>query len=308
MGFPAHVPAFRGMGFPAHARAAAAPMPLFPLVHSPIPTPRLFSIPMPSSPPIPFSPPDSQVSAILRDLTSPSLSLAEVAAQNSTSTEALCLWMLTPAIREQLESTDSISTWRTRLIAKSQLCKAIGACTDILDEFHTDRIAAKSAIPPPASHPPSDIADPTSPDSLRASIVRVRACECARKTATFLFQLSRLTETPGPRFHREQSPLRSETTPLAPRPQLAATPQPPPAPARPISLTSPPVSTQNPAPAPAPRIPPLSRLTPISTFLSSVGSPISIPSEPKRIRPEQRVPPSEPGRSRPEKLFPCPSG
>lgn len=291
--------------------------PSFFSLQSPAPHPQApSSLPMPSSPPITFSPPDSQVPVILRGLASPSLSLAEVAAQHNTSTEALSLWMLTPAIREQLESTDSISTWRTRLIAKSQLSKAIGACTEILAEFHADRVVSRTAASLSSSHPPSDIPLATSPDSLRASVVRVRACECARKSAAFIFQLSRLSETPGPRLQREQSPARSETLTAAPRPQVAPRTTPLPAPTRPTSIATPlpdtpttdalvssllsqppstplfPTSSRRPIPSIFPRKPPSPNLTPISTFLSSVGSPISqSQSEPGRIRPEPPPPP-----------------
>src|SRR6185436_1113479 len=125
---------------------------------------------------------------------SPSLSLAEVAAAHNTSTEALALWMTIPAIREQLESTDAISTWRTRLIAKSLLPKAVGACADILDDFHRRRPSRGMGLPAHVSAASAEVPLPITPDSLRAEIVRVGASESLRRCASLIFQISRVQE------------------------------------------------------------------------------------------------------------------
>lgn len=136
---------------------------------------------LPVDAPTLFNPPREAIPAILADLRRPDVSFTDLAKLHNTTPDALSLWLTTPAIAAQLESTDSVVCYRARLIAADKISIGIQACVAILDRFN-----AKHAGPPR-----------TAPDETDA-LHQLRECETARKAATTLLRLTRLAPTPRP--------------------------------------------------------------------------------------------------------------
>ena len=218
-------------------------------------------MPAPSST-ISFRPDPTHLDQVFNDLADQALSLREVAHRHNTSTEALAAWMTRPDIRDQLESSDSVSTWRTRLLAKSLLPKVLNACVQILDHPWHGR-PARGLAPIP---------DPSAPtlDPIRAALFHIRSAETTRRAASLILQLSRVEQTRAP--SRQPTNPSVHPLPSTPVPSVASTPP------IPFTPTPPPPPTFSPrpprpgTPTHAPSIPhfpsPLRDLTPISTLLA----------------------------------------
>jgi hypothetical protein len=187
------------------------------------------------TPPL-FSPAPEVADALLAAVADPTLSFHDLAAALGTTAQALSAWMIRPEIRERLETTDSVITWRTRLTASAQLTAVVKTLTNILANFNA-RSAPGAPAPRAGSEPDDWIAtlgrhddDPRS--KLRALELQLRDEDTARKSAQLLLRLASVRPvaahdqlTPAiPRATRpasEPAPTQSTPAPPAPEPALA---------------------------------------------------------------------------------------
>ncbi len=286
MGLPAM--SFGYPGSPNRVFAAAARDRRFSplLLHPSTPTrstPQASLPPMTPSPaPIPFTPPDANVPSILRALASPAYSLTQIAEACHTSLEALTLWMTTPAIREQLESSDAIAAWRTSYTARQSLSKSIASLDEILSENLTQR----------REHIAQSLAAKSTPaESLRNQIIETRHTESIRRCASLMLRLSRLPAPPPIPTAPSAQHTRSAHAPDATH-TPSASPSDSRLPADPVAQDSTDLPTPSPTHSPRPAAespetppetppdsppvtaPPLTpALTPVSEFLGSPHNP-----------------------------------
>lgn len=157
-----------------------------------------------------FQPAPEAVPAILQSLGRADISFNDIADALHTTPEALAIWMTSPDIRERLEATDRVVTWRTRMVASTSLAAAVAALESILQDFNhsratrgtraTDRgLGGERSVQEahdPASTPTSpNPTNPPTPDpttTLRAAMLQVRQVENARKAAAALIRLAHL--------------------------------------------------------------------------------------------------------------------
>jgi hypothetical protein len=164
------------------------------------------------TPSIFFDPSPEIASAVLAALVDPSLSFNTLAAAANTTLDALSLWLTRPDIRERIESTDRITTWRTRLIAASHLYAVPPALVKILTDF-TNSQATQPANP--LSDPADLLADPDSePSAFRKALLEARRAETTRKSAAILISLSRQRPAAGPEL--AASPPAAQSTSESP--------------------------------------------------------------------------------------------
>ncbi len=171
-----------------------------------------------SSVPTPCTPTPDQEPRLLAALDSPTLSLREIAETFNTTTESLALWMALPEITARLSYTDSITTWRTRLLAQQSLIKVVATCSKILDEFNANlrfplNVPAAPASATPSEHPASATPNSASTDPI---LLYIRRAESARRAASLLVRLSRLCETT--RTHRPTDRSAADLSPHHPAP------------------------------------------------------------------------------------------
>jgi len=145
-----------------------------------------------------FNPAPHVADEILTDLaTDPHASIAALAAKHHTTVAALTLWITRPDIDDRLAVFDSLFARRARLIATAMLPQAITTLTAVMNAFDTDA---------PHAAPSTQHADPNATTDPRATALRLRAAETARRAATTIIRLSNFT--PGPRRtpRRESAP------------------------------------------------------------------------------------------------------
>jgi hypothetical protein len=140
-----------------------------------------------------FNPPRDAIPGILADLRRSDLCFTDLAQRHGTSPDALALWLTSPAIAAQLESTDSVVCYRTRLIAAEHMPASISACLVILQSFN-------------ARHAQGEPTAPAGVDAESLELRRIREFECARKAASTLVRLTRLPRTPGPAWDPKRIP------------------------------------------------------------------------------------------------------
>ena len=161
---------------------------------TPIPTPS-------AEPPDAFRPDEAQLPSLLDALCSPSLSVQQIAAQFSTSIDALCLYITSPRGDDSLATLatlDSALTIRLRLVALSALPAAVASLSAIVQDHarqERDR------------HKDCDAAPVTIDDIKLQEGKRVNA----RKASALLFRLATL----HPRTHR-RTPRTPFSDPVSP--------------------------------------------------------------------------------------------
>jgi len=139
-----------------------------------------------SEPPAPFQPDEDQVALLFEALSSPSLSLQQVAVQFNTTVEALSIYITAPRGSEALDTLDSALFTRLRLIALSTLPSVIASLAAIVRE-HSQFEATKPA------EQCARFAERTSePDPFSGFKLLERKRINARKAGSLLFRLATL--------------------------------------------------------------------------------------------------------------------
>ncbi|MFA6046351.1 MAG: hypothetical protein WC718_15310 [Phycisphaerales bacterium] len=128
----------------------------------------------------PFTPSPALAAQVIDALGSPDNTLRDVAADFSTTLEALTLWMTRPDIAARLDAIQSAVTRRTRLMATNFLPGVVRLLNSIIDHYHEDEHEREP--------------QPLAPEPRRHR-------ENARKAAALLIRLAKLTGTPSPREH-----------------------------------------------------------------------------------------------------------
>ena len=252
----------------------------------------------PSSLPItaPTPAPPAEDSPLLADFLDPSLTLSDLARKHNLSAEALTRRITADhALQADLAAFSHLNSLRTRLLAASQLPRALLALSSVLNHYTASapltppgRGRPESGLPSssspapsssssqstsnpsssPSQHPTSDI--PTQ-QSRRADLhptFLIRLAETARKSASAIIQLSRYQEptlnfapsSAALRAAHSSSPATQDHSPRPPaRDSLATPPQSPLTPFpphTPHTSYSPPSPTTSPAPTAAPPLAP----------------------------------------------------
>jgi hypothetical protein len=225
---------------PATANPHANPIPIkyfqqnLDTYQNPIDNPyihRIFTILVPHSTAILFNPSPEAADAAILALTDPSISFHDLARALATSPEALALWMIRPDIRLRLETTDKVVTWRTRLIATSNLTAAADALTAILKNFTraTDRGRGGREGEPSVAATSSAT---SSNDNFRTQLLELRRAENARRAAGALLRLANLQSNTYSRVEAAaHQPARTRTPTPTPEPAHAPAPSAAPVPA-----------------------------------------------------------------------------
>lgn len=235
---------------------------------------------MSAAPSNPNPQPPEDPSPLLDDLRRGDLSFNALAARHNTTPDILALWLAHPAIREQLETTDSVCTWRSRLIAADTLPRAICSLDILLRRYiraHTDpanRHELVHALPEP------------DPDS---SAPPIPSHESARRAAATLLRIANLRPTPSPdTLARQRAHIApAAQMPAAPRPPAPITTTPAPSPARysdiPYAQPAPVPAPAAPAPqspAPAPADPPPGFLNDLEAFFDRIDADPALAADP----------------------------
>ncbi len=169
-------------------------------------------------PPLPIFDPTPEVAAqVLHDIHDPGFTLFEIARTHGTTTVALDLWLLSPEISSQLDSSENACARRARLLSTDYLSAAVKSVHRILVAYNEDE-----------SH------NLYHPNSIQGHEQCRRNRETARRAVALLLRLAR--------FH-----------PNLPRPDRPESSAPP----SPSSSSSSSNSSPPPSPTPEPSIPDL---------------------------------------------------
>ena len=164
----------------------------------------------------------SDLSLLIEDLASPTLSLAQVAERHNTSLDSLSLYLTTSEALLHIANAELAAALRIRLAAQIQLHHAVQALTTSLKSFNEE--AAKPAAPHDTPTAPTTTSITPLSSITPDAALREQQRSNARRAAHLLFRLATFTPRSlagiAPPAHqpphaREPGPARS-TTPAAP--------------------------------------------------------------------------------------------
>ncbi len=127
--------------------------------------------------------------ALLADLTSPALSLTDVASRHNLSLSELSNFISRAAVSSHLASLHILAIEHARFLASFHVGQAVRVLHEVLKRGTADHDAAEPTLP-------AAPAEPTTPKSpallIRASAIRARRLETLRRAATTVLQITRL--------------------------------------------------------------------------------------------------------------------
>ncbi len=143
-----------------------------------------------------------QLEHVLTDLTSPDLSLRNVAQNFDTTPGALAAWMTLPEVQLRLDQLESAAARHSRITAASALPRAVCALTELVADYTSALLNDNSSRHPPSLFSPADEH-------------RRRRAESTRRAAWLLYRIA--TFYPGqPRVRQpNDTPRAHPTTPAA---------------------------------------------------------------------------------------------
>lgn len=127
--------------------------------------------------------------ALLADLTSPAISLTDVASRHNLTLSQLSIYISRAAVSNHLASLHILAIEHARFLASFHVGQAVRVLHEVLKRGTADHDAAEPTLPAAS-------ADPTTPKSpallVRASAIRARRLETLRRAATTVLNITRL--------------------------------------------------------------------------------------------------------------------